>query len=121
VRETGDWEASIHFFLEGVISVAEQAIATAQAIEALFKADQEKIMQLGKSSLSVLSAYHILQKSVIVDATSLVAQCEMTSPTALKALRLLEQANIVKETTGKERGRSYVYHRYLELLNQSIE
>jgi Fic family protein len=37
VRDLGDWEEWLQFFLKGVIETANQAVATAQSILALFK------------------------------------------------------------------------------------
>jgi hypothetical protein len=41
-----------------------------------------------------------------------------TKPTASKAIDALQQANILREITGKQRDRIYAYHGYLELLTR---
>ena len=48
VRETGDWEEWLRFFLQGVIETADEAVATAHAILKLFHEDKNKIENLDK-------------------------------------------------------------------------
>ena len=50
VRETGDWEAWIEFFLQGVVETAGQATKTAKAVTGLFERDKARIEKSGKST-----------------------------------------------------------------------
>ena len=43
---------------------------------------------------------------------------DTTKPTAAKAIAALQQANILRETTGKKRDRVYAYHEYLQVLTK---
>ena len=43
----------------------------------------------------------------------------MTAPPARKAIELLEEIGVLRETTGKQRDRAYAYHAYLDLLTES--
>jgi len=121
VRETGDWEEWISFFLKGVIETAEQAIETAQKITALFKANDEQIKRLGKVSGSVVRLHAYLQKQPVSDTGNAVKGSELTLPTVIRAFEALEKLGIVRETTGRERKRLYAYTAYLELLNKGTE
>ena len=44
-----------------------------------------------------------------------------TKPTASKAISVLLDAKILKETTGKQRDRIYAYQGYLHLLTEDTE
>lgn len=68
VRETGDWEKWLQFFLEGMIETANQAVSAAQSILKLFANNQQKITHFDKTSSSLLTIYHYLQKSPITNA-----------------------------------------------------
>lgn len=46
--------------------------------------------------------------------------CNITTPTVTKAIQQLEELKIVKEITGKERHKVYVYDQYLDILNKEI-
>lgn len=118
VRETGDWEEWIQFFLKGVIKTANQAIETAQKILKLFTEDRKNIEAIGKPSASTLIVHSYLQKHPITDAKKTTEHCKVTLPTANKSLHHLTDLGIVKEITGKTRNKVYVYQKYLDILSE---
>lgn len=120
VRETGDWEEWIQFFLKGVIETANQAIETAQKILKLFTEDRKNIESIGKPSASTLIVHKYLQKHPITDAKKTVEHCKVTLPTANKSLHHLADLGIVKEITGKARNKVYVYQKYLDILSEGV-
>lgn len=121
VRETGDWEEWIAFFLKGVIETANQAADAAQKITKLFQADEQKIKKIGKASSSVLRLHAYLQKQPVSDTGKAVKITGLTLPTVIRSFKELEKLEIVRETSGRERGRLYAYIEYLDLLNQGTE
>ena len=123
VRETGDWEEWITFFLKGVIETANQAIETAKSILHLFTADRQKIEAIGKPSASMLIVYSYLQKFPITNAKKVVEKNKnkITLPPANKSLHHLADLGIVKEVTGKARNKIYVYQKYLDILSDGVE
>lgn len=118
VRDTGDWEEWLQFFLKGVIETANQAVETAQKILKLFSADRKNIEAIGKPSASTLIVHSYLQKHPITDAKKTVEHCKITLPTTNKSLHHLESLGIVKEITGKMRNKVYVYQKYLDILSE---
>ena len=120
VRETGDWESWIKFFLEGVVQTAEQAVTTAKKIHQLFLEDREKIEDLGRAAASALIAYHYFQKHSVTDIGKIAKHCKTTIPTAAKSVNHMVDLGIVEEITGKERRRIYAYKKYLDILNAEI-
>lgn len=121
VRETGDWEEWIRFFLEGIIETANQAITTAQLILKLFTEDRKKIETIEKPSASVFIVHNYLQKYPITDAKKIVEHCEISLPTVNKSLRHLVTLGLVKEATGKARNKIYAYQKYLDILNEGTK
>jgi Fic family protein len=121
VRETGDWEEWLSFFLKGVVETADQATETARKITALFKTNDGKIKKLGKVSGSVLRLHTYLQKQPVSDTGNAMKGSGLTLPTIIRAFEQLEKLGLVRETTGRERKRLYAYVAYLELLNQGAE
>lgn len=119
VRETGDWESWIQFFLQGVIETAQQAVSTAQKIVNLFADDRKKIENLGRPAVSALIVHHYMEKHSIIDIANIAKHCKMTIPTVSKSLKHMEELGIIKEITGKERHKIYVYKKYLDILNGS--
>lgn len=121
VRETGDWESWIKFFLTGVIETATQATETAQAIIALFNADRTIIEASGKSTAGVLSVHQYLQHHPITNTTKIKTGCNISLPTVLRSLTTLEALGIVQELTGKDRNKIFAYQEYLTILSKGTE
>jgi len=121
VRETGDWESWISFFLTGVIETAGQATNTAQAILALFNHDRSTIEHSGKSTAAVLTIHTYFQRHPIANTTHIKNSCDVSLPTVLRSLSTLESLGIVTEITGKERHKRYVYKEFVDILNAGTE
>jgi Fic family protein len=121
VREKGDWETWVEFFLEGVIETAEQGVSTAQRLLALFEADRKKIAELGRAAPSALRVFTELQRSPLVSVPTAAEKLQTSRPTVRKSLEHLQALEIVRETTGRQRGRVYQYHKYLEILDEGTE
>lgn len=121
VRETGDWEAWLEFFLTGVIETATQATETATEIIQLFNDDRKKIEDYGKSVGSALTVHAFFQQHLITPSTKIRDNCNMSLPTVLRTVKVLEELGIVEEATGKERNKLFVYRNYLTILNKGTE
>lgn len=117
VRETGDWEAWIAFFLTGVIETATQATQTAQAIIALFKKDRARIVASGQSAATLLAIHTALQRHPMTDTGHIRRTCGLSLQTVLRGLALLEEWEIVREITGKSRHKIFMYKRYIDILS----
>lgn len=118
VREGGDWEAWLRFFLQGVAETATGAFDTANRIVALFKGDRERITAQGDRVGSVLRVHELLQRSPLLTANRVGEQTGLSAPTVNAALADLERMGIVTETTGRRRGRIFSYATYLAILNE---
>ena len=124
VRESGDWEGWVRFFLEGVVDTATQANEAAQNILELFDNDLSRIKDSGKSSASISTIrtiYTYLQEHPISNTASIRSKTGLSQPTVIRGLSALEQLGIVKETSGKARRKVFVYNDYLNLLNEGTE
>lgn len=121
VRETGDWEAWIKFFLQGVVETATQATDTARAMVALFEHDRTVIAASGKSTATLQATYASLQHQPVTNTRRLRESTGKPLPTILRALDTLQQLGIIRETSGKERNRVFVYSAYLDILNRGTE
>lgn len=120
VRETGDWESWVKFFLQGVIETATQATDTARAMVAMFEQDSAVIAASGKSTATLQATYASLQHQPVTNTRRLREATGKPLPTILRALDTLQQLGIIRETSGKERNRVFVYSAYLDILSQEI-
>ena len=118
VRETGNWESWIKFFLQGVADTSNQATQTAQSIITLFNADRKCIEASSKTTSTVLTVHDYFQKHPVLNTTRIKNACDISLPTVLRSLSTLENLGIIKETTGKDRHKIFVYNEYLDILNR---
>jgi Fic family protein len=116
VRETGNWEKWLIFFLEGISSTCAQAVTTTTAINLLFETDSAKIESLGRAKFSCLALFDYLKKLPQVTAPLIAQELRISPPTARTALANLAALGIVEEMSGKQRDKVYVYRHYLTLL-----
>ena len=116
VRDEGDWEGWLAFFLEGVAETAHGAFEAATRIVDLFKADRERIAEHSPRAGSVLRVHEDMQANPFVTAPALGDRTRLSPPTVNAALADLERLGIAAEVTGRRRGRVFGYARYLEIL-----
>ncbi len=121
VRDRGDWEAWIEFFLTGVVETANEAVETARQLLTLFEEDRTKIRMLGRPAASMLRVHDLLQRQPIVGIGHAGKQLKLTHPTVMKALAKLQELGIVREVTGRRRGMLFAYSRYMTILNRGTE
>jgi Fic family protein len=121
VRETGDWESWIEFFLTGVKETSEQAVAGTRRILALLDADRRKIDALGRPAASVLRVFQYAQTNPILSVATTAASVGVSFPTVTSAVTHLQNLGVLREITGRQRRRLFVYEAYLKILNEGTE
>jgi Fic family protein len=121
VRQHGDWEAWVAFFLEGVATTAAAAVSGVQGLLELFRQDQARLSGLGRRSATVLQAYLALQRRPLTSIGQLKTLSGLSFPTASKAIETLCELGIAREITGARRNRLFVYSAYLSVLSEGTE
>ena len=121
VRTRSDWEGWLRFFLIGIRDTAQQAADAAQRILKLFAEDRGKIEQVGRRAGTVHRLHELLQKKPILSVPDAASHLELTPPTIRTAIRDMEQLGLIREVTGKQRDRVYVYDDYIKILDEGTE
>ena len=121
VREDGDWEAWIEFFLDGITETSLQAADAAKQILSLFEEDRAKIESLGRPAASALRVHQLLQQKPIIAIPDAARETGISAPTVAKSIQHLRDLGLLREITGKQRGRMFVYSDYLGILSQGTE
>jgi len=117
VRESGDFERWLDFFATAIRVSAEQASKTGRLISAVFQEDRSRLKDLGRQAPTALLVQEALQAKPLTTIAALTQSTKLTTPTVTQALRELEKLGIVRETTGRARGRIFAYARYIDALN----
>src|SRR5207237_4247542 len=97
VREAGDWETWLEFFVDVVLAGATQATTSSTRLLELVSADSRRIEGLGRATASALSMHRVLQRQPIATATWLGETTGLAPATVNKTLVHLERLGIVKE------------------------
>ena len=122
VRRTGDWEAWIGFFLEGVKRTAEGAVSSAQRLSQLFQDDRNRIqVSGGRKTGSALRVHDALKARPILSLPVACRETKLSFQATASAMELLATHGVAREITGKRRNRLFVYDRYLSVLNEESE
>ena len=121
VRQTGDWETWLSFFLEGVKQTAESAVSTAQRLSRMFQDDRIRIETIGRRAGSALRLYEALKTNPILRLSAAKHLSGLSFPTTSSAMEALVRLGIAREITGKRRDRLFVYDQYLSIFNEGTE
>ena len=121
VRIDGDWEGWLDFVLDGVATIADEAVASARELFALVAADRARVLAHEGMSVVALRLFELMPRHPVVTVASVIRLVETTKPTAGRAIELLVAAGVLVETTGKRRDRSFVYRSYLDRLRVGTE
>lgn len=121
VRVEGDWEGWLDFFLDGVATIAEEALATARELSQTVQEDRERVLHLETISVAALRLFDALPDHPIVTAKSVMRLLGVSKPTAGRTIDLLVEAGVLVESSGRRRDRWYAYGRYLDRLRTGTE
>jgi Fic family protein len=121
VREQGGWEQWLRFFAEGVRETAEGAVATARRLSDLFARDLQRIHGAGRGAGSAAKVHTAFRERPLWTINKLKAATGLPVPTVTRALASLQALGIVRETTGRRRGRIYSYDACLRVLAEGTE
>ncbi len=121
VRTDGDWEGWTGYFLDCVREAAEDGVSAAQRLFTLIAKDRIRLANHPSATVPAIRLFEGLPAHPVVTLASAINLLNVTKPTASKALDSLQQAHILRETTGKRRDRVYAYRAYLQVLTTDTE
>jgi Fic family protein len=121
VRFEGDWEEWLAFFFTAVLETAQQAVATSHDVLKLFKRDQAKIEKLGRIRGSTILVHGLFQKKPYLTIATASKELHLSQPAVTNAMIALEKLEIVKETSGRNWNRIYMYSKYLRVMTEGAE
>lgn len=121
VRGTGDWEAWLDFFLEGVTLTAASAVDIAQRLVALFKEDTARVQQVGRGATTMILVLQSLHERPVITLNEVSRRTGLSFPTSAKGMAALTALGLVRELTGFRRNRVFAYDRYLAILAEGTE
>jgi Fic family protein len=119
LRDKGDWEGWIVFFLEGIASVANLAAETAHKVLRLREDDRQTVIErFERAAATPLRVLDQLYRLPVSYPSQIARHHNVSYPTANGIIQQLESADILKEVTGRRRNRVYVYRKYMQLFDE---
>jgi Fic family protein len=118
VRDDGNWEGWLRFFLRGVVETAEEATITAQAIVRLRESHREQVQDKlpGVNGLRLLD---LLFHRPIVNVNLAKDRLGIAYVTASRLIDSFVELGLLKEITGGQRSRIYRYEIYWKLFQET--
>lgn len=121
VRTEADWKGWLAYFLDGVATIAEEAVASATKLFSIVSEDRQRAVDGAGASVASVRLFERLPQQPIVTTAFVIETLGVTKPTAGRAVDALQAAGILIETTGKKRDRAWAYERYLAVLREGTE
>ncbi len=115
IRNDGNWEGWLKFFLKGVCEVSRSATETARKILELRQKHQTLIRDKAANQTNAALLLDYLFEQPMVNVRLVEEHVKCAFVTADKLLKQFEELGIVKEVTGGQRNRRYEYSPYLAL------
>ncbi len=114
-RTHNDLNQWLKFFLTGIIETAKKGVTTFDGIMQLQKALEVKIKSLGSRSADAKKVIDYLYTQPVIAVDRVEKIIGKSNVTSYKLLNTLEEMEILKEISGAQRNKLYVFREYLNL------
>ncbi|PIQ63824.1 MAG: cell filamentation protein Fic [Bacteroidetes bacterium CG12_big_fil_rev_8_21_14_0_65_60_17] len=119
IRNEGDWESWVQFFLRGVFEVSQAATDTARAILDMREEHRAKVS--GRSSANnALRLLDFLFERPLISVRMAEGHLGCSYVTAANIIDDFQHLGLLREITGQQRHRRYRYDPYIALFHQQV-
>lgn len=116
VRNKGNYEQWVKFFLMAIEASAEDAIETIDELNALRSKNENIIESMKRSSKNVMLIFRYLESNPIIDIGQTAKAVGISFNTASSAVKKLVDVGILVQTENVSRNRTFSYEAYLNIL-----
>lgn len=118
IRNSGEWEAWLKFFLRGVYEVSQASTNTAREILQLREQHRGLIAEKMPSSANGLKLFDRLFEKPIITIRLAEEIMNVSYVTASSVIQQMEDLGLLKEITGQKRNKAFRYDPYISLFNR---
>lgn len=116
IRDRGDWERWMVFFLKGIYEVSQNATNTARQILLLRERHRQLITdRLGRAAGNGYRVLEFLYQNPIITVKEVEGLIDTTYPAANNLVKKLVECEILRAYSPQKRHRPFVYADYLDL------
>ena len=119
IRNGGDWEGWLKFFVRGVGAVSREATETAQAILRMREEHRQTIAAKLGGNAFALPLLDLLFEQPLVTISIVEQRLKCVYVTASKLVEQFVRLGLLKEITGHRRNRRFRYEPYLALFQSA--
>lgn len=116
VREKGDYEQWVKFFLSAILESADDAIFTIDSLAALHNKNTTLIQNTVRSTKTLNKVFSYIEKSPIIEIRKTASELGMSFNTISDAVKKLCELGILRQTNTAQRNRTFEYTAYLDIL-----
>ncbi len=117
LQKYGNWYSWFLFFLEGVESVANDAVNTLGQLQRQVYQDRQKVLVVDGVTVAALRLFELLPENPVVSMPIVRQLLRTTKPTAGKAIEILQRAGVLFEVGKRKKNRIYSYKSYIDRLD----
>ncbi len=118
VRNKGNYEQWVKFFLQALAESAKDAIAAIDELTALHDKNVDLVAGMGRASKNAMIVFRYLEANPIIEIGKTAEALGITFGTASNAVERLSSAGILEQTTTGKRNRTFAYKDYLAILRK---
>jgi len=116
VRQSGNYEQWVKFFLLAVYETSEDAIMTIDKLTVLHDKNIMLIENMGRATKTAKLLFLYLEENPIIDIKKTADVLGITFKTTSDSVHRLCDVGILAQTSGNKRNRTFSYTEYLEIL-----
>ncbi len=120
IRDRGDWEGWLKFFLKGILEVSQQAVDTAKQILTLREAHNAKIVNHLRTT-NALALHEVLLTTPVVTVRYVQDKLDVTYSTANRLIGQFCDLGLLKLREETKKDRAFIYLDYLRILQSGTE
>lgn len=118
VRNKGNYEQWIRFFLMAIEESAEDAIQTIDELNTLREKNETIIKGMGRASKNVMHVFRYLESNPIIDIGKTAEAIGLSFNTVSSAVKRLLGVGILIQIEEANRNRTFAYEEYLDILRK---
>lgn len=118
VRNKGNYEQWVKFFLQALAESAKDAIAAIDELTALHDKNVDLVAGMGRASKNAMLVFRYLEANPIIEIGKTAEALGITFGTASNVVERLSSAGILEQTTTGRRNRTFAYKDYLAILRK---
>lgn len=118
VREKGNYEQWIKFFLLALYETAQDAAFAIEKLSILHNNHLKVLESAKNTSKTVIKVFHYIERFPIISIPKISKDLHISFNSASQSINILVKVGILKQTTPQKRNRIFVYESYLEILRK---